>query len=100
MMNVSTETSPPNDGTSQVCVWQCLEHDDGFARARGRAQVRNACNKYNILTTKKRDGDRDNQWQNKCRHCGKRTHLNAARVLWFSTRLDAAKYVEGMNNDS
>ena len=99
-MQLSTELAPPNDGTSQVCVWQCLDHDDGFARARGRTKPKQPCHKYNILTTKKRDGDRDNQWQNKCRHCGKRTHLNAARVLWFSTRLDATKYVEVVNRDS
>jgi len=98
-MNMNTELAPPNDGTAQVCVWQCLDHDDGFSRARNRSKPTPACGRYNILKTKRRDGDRDNQWQNKCK-CGKRTHLNAARVLWFSSRLDAAKYVEAMNRDN
>ena len=60
---------------------------------------KSACGKYNILTTKKRDGNRHNQWQNKCRHCGKRTQLNDGKVLWFPNRLHAKIYVEMKNRE-
>ena len=99
-MSLITEWAPPNDGSPAVCVWQCLSHDDGFTRTYNkqgeRIAIKKGCGRYNILTTRRRNGDRENQWQNKCK-CGKRSHLNAARIVWFPSRLDAAIYVEERN---
>ena len=96
---VMLEKTPPDDGTPQTCAWQCLDYDDGFTRGKYRAESKSACGKYNILTTKKRDGNRHNQWQNKCRHCGKRTQLNDGKVLWFPNRLHAKIYAEMKNRE-
>ena len=97
------EVTPPDDGTPRPCVWQCIDLDAGHPRGCGKyrkgtvVMPSKACNKWNVKVTKKRNGSRTDRWEAKCKHCGKRTNLNAGRVVWFGSKVEAKAYCEGLN---
>ena len=97
------EITPVDDGTKRACVWQCVDLDAGHPRGCGKQRPRSvtkprkACGKHNWKMTAKRHGTRTSRWEDKCKHCGKRTNLNPGRVKWFNTKLEAKAYVEGLN---
>lgn len=103
LMSRIFEVTPPDDGTKRACVWQCVDLDGGHARGCGKQRPRSvvmprkACGKHNMKMTAKRHGTRTSRWEDKCKHCGKRTNLNAGRVKWFNSKLEAKAYCEGLN---
>ena len=82
----------------KYAVWACI-NDNKHMRPLGR-KMTEACDRKQVIGTKKRDGSRLDCFQGKCKECGRRRRLNPCKLIpnerhdiWFDTRDEAERHL-------
>jgi len=69
-----------------IATWKC-EMIDERMRPSGQ-KIRPGCRYMNMTKTRRRNGNRKNKWQDKCKFCGRKKNLHAGIVEWLPIEED------------